>query len=337
MANIHDVAQEAQVSISTVSRVLQGATNVLPETKQRVENAIQRLNYHPNRLAQQFRVQQTKNILVIVPELNSFYSEILSGIESIAAKNHFNTLIAKSYNDESAEMKYYEMLPQKQVDGIITFSMSIPKDHLIRFSQQYPIVIGCRYFGDSTIPNITIDNIKAIKDITSYMLTLGHRQICFLAGPSSLLLYKDRAEGYLSALRERGLPAEKAMVVHCNPSIRGGYDAVNTLVSESQISFTAIVASGDTMAIGAILALNEHGLKVPDEIAVSGFDDIDFASLFTPSLTTVRQPKFQIGVRAAVKLIDLVSGKELAIGREVLDHELVIRKSSGSFVGQLQP
>lgn len=332
MPTIHDVARESGVSISTVSRVIQGASNVLPETRERVEEAIRKLDYHPNRLAQQFRTQQTKNILVIVPSIgNTFYSEILAGIESVANKHDYALLLVDSHGKGDIEMRCCDMLAQKLVDGIITFSTGIQKDKLKQLARQYPIVIACRYFADTTIPNVTIDNIKAIKDITGYLLNLGHKRVCYLAGPSDILLYQDRLGGFREALRERDIALDPDLILHCDASIRGGYDAVSALLNARR-DFTALVASGDTMAIGAIRALNDAGLKVPGDVAVVGFDDISMSTLFTPTLTTVRQPKYQIGVRAMEKLLDLISGKELSNWRDVLNYELVIRESSGGLV-----
>lgn len=334
MANIYDVAKEAGVSISTVSRVIQGASNVLPETRTRIEEAIQHLNYHPNRLAQQFRTQQTKMILVIVPEIgNPFFADILIGIEDVAAKVDYNVLLVDSHGNRAVESRCYEMLSQKLVDGIITFSVGIPKEELKQLASQYPVVIGIRYFSEKTIANVTIDNIKATKDITSYMLNLGHKRICYLGGPEGVPIYQDRASGYMEALKERGIPVDHSLIVHCTPDVQGGYDAISSLLHDADRKFTAIVASGDIMAIGAIRALNDRGLKIPDDVAISGFDDIAFSALVTPSLTTVRQPKHQIGVRTMEKLMDLIAGKTLAANRDVLNYEIVIRESSGGFIG----
>lgn len=334
MANIYDVAKEAGVSISTVSRVIQGASNVLPETRTRVEDAIQHLNYHPNRLAQQFRAQQTKMILAIVPEIgNPFFADILIGIEDIAAKAGYNVLLVDSHGNRATESRCYEMLSQKLVDGIITFSIGIPKDDLKKLAAQYPIVVGIRYFAEKSIANVTIDNIKATKDITSYMLNLGHKRICYLSGPANVPVYQDRASGYKEALMERGIPVDPELIVNCTPDVQGGYDAISSLLHNAEKKFSAIVSSGDIMAIGAIRALNDRGLKIPDDVAISGFDDIAFSALVTPSLTTVRQPKHQIGVRAMEKLLDLIAGKTLSSNLDVLNYEIVIRESSGGFIG----
>ena len=335
MATIHDVAKEAGVSISTVSRVIQGASNVLPETRSKIEAVIQRLDYHPNRLAQQFRTQQTKNVLVIVPEIgNAFFADVLLGIEHTTMKHNYNVLLVDSHSNSAIESRCYDMLTQKLVDGIITFSTGIDKEDLKQLATQYPIVIGCRHFADKTIPNVTIDNAKAAKDITNYMLNLGHKRICYLAGPSDILIYRDRLNGYTEAMRDRNIKINRELIIHCDASIQGGYDAVFSLINNANISFSAVVASGDTMAIGAIRALNDCHIKVPDDVAVSGFDDIELSALFHPALTTVRQPKQQIGIRAAEKLLDLIAGKPLVTCWDILNYELVIRESSGSFIGE---
>jgi len=332
MATIHDVAREAGVSIATVSRVLQGSSKVLPETQERINDAIRRLNYRPNRLAQQFRSQETKNILVIVPEIgNTFYSDILAGIKSVAIKNGYSILIVDSNSDPAAERHFYEMLVQKQVDGIIAFSTALPTAELQSYAAQYPVVIGCRYVSDETLPNVTIDNEKASSDITNYILSLGHKKICYLAGPADTHVYRARLNGFLDAVRSRGVDVPRNRIVRCEANIQGGYDAVANLLN-SREKFTAIVASGDTMAVGAIRALNNFGYHVPDDVAVVGFDDIELSRLFSPSLTTVRQPKYLIGSRSMEIMLDLIAGKPLLSYRTVLDYELVIRESSGSFV-----
>lgn len=333
MATIRDVAQEAGVSIATVSRVLQGSPRVLPETKQRIEAAILRLDYHPNRLAQQLRSQETQNILVIVPELgNTFYTGILDGIERVATLNHYRILIADTHNDAEIERRCFEMLPQKQVDGIITFSCCLPPEEIQRFSEQYPVVIAVRYFDGMPLPNVAIDNQKATKDITGYLLSLGHKRLCFLGGDPSVLVYRDRRNGFLSALAERKIQVDPDLMVTCPSNIQGGYDAITTLLN-AHADFTAVVAAGDTMAIGAIRAIRNYHLRVPENIAVVGFDDLELSGLFSPPLTTVRQPRQQIGTRSIEKLLDLIAGKKLPVEQELLKYELIIRESSGGYIG----
>lgn len=332
MATIRDVAREAGVSIATVSRVLQGSPKVLPETQERINEAIRRLNYTPNRLAQQFRSQETKNILVIVPEIgNTFYSDILAGSKSVALQKGYSVLIVDSNSNPDDEKHFYEMLVQKQVDGIIDFSAAQPSNELQNYAEKYPVVLGCRYVNCEAVPNVTIDNTKATIDITNYILSLGHRKICYLAGPADTHVYRARLDGFLQAVKKRGIEVPDGNILVSDASIQGGYDTVNKLLNSGE-TFTAIVASGDTMAVGAIRALNDAGYRVPEDVAVVGFDDIELSRVFRPSLTTVRQPKYQIGARATEILLDLIAGKPLRTYRTVLDYELIIRESSGSFL-----
>lgn len=333
MATIVDVAREAGVSTATVSRILHDSPMVQPETREKVMNAIRRLDYYPNRLARQFRTQVTGIILVIVPELaNTFYHEIISGIESVASGNGYHIVISQIHNDEALEDFFFDCLRQKQTDGIITFSAKLEPEKLEAMSKQFPIVVACRYYEGVQFPNVTIDNEKASRDMTNYLLNLGHRKLCCLTGNTEILLYRDRMNGYLDALRKRGVEIQPRLVCESEPSIQGGYDAISRLLNDGA-TFSAVVACGDTLAIGAINALRDAGRGVPSDVAVTGFDDIELASLYRPSLTTVRQPKRQIGVKSMEKLLDIIAGKTLISQKDVLNYELVIRESAGDFIG----
>lgn len=336
MATIQDVANAAGVSTATVSRILNNSPNVLPETRGRVMAVIEEMNYNPNRLAQQFRTQQTKNVLVLVPELeNTFYHEIISGIEGVAEAKGYYVLIAEIHNSRRLEEHFFERLKQKQVDGIITFSARLAPDRLEAVAKQFPVVVACRYYEGMRLPNVTIDNEKASRDITNYLLNLGHRRVCCLAGNTDILLYQDRLNGYLKALKEREIQVFPSLICEGPASIQGGYDAVERLANAGE-KFTAVVACGDTLAVGAIKALRDLGLQVPGDVAVTGFDDIELSALYSPSLTTVRQPRKLIGSRAMEKLIDLMEGNRLVNRQDVLSYELVIRESTGDFIGPRQ-
>lgn len=333
MPTIKDVAREAGVSTATVSRYLHNSPNVLPETRELIEAAIRKLDYHPNYLARQFRTQKTGNILVIVPTIeNTFYHRIISSIEEEAEKKGYYVTIANAHGRVDLEEYYYECLVRKQVDGIITFSDRLPGEKLSHLANQYPIVVAVRYYKGIQLPNVAIDNEKASRDITRYLLNLGHRQICYFTGPTDILLYQDRLNGYMSAMAERGITVDESMIIHDVSSIQDGYDAVCRLLS-SGTKFSAIVTAGDTMAIGAIQALKANRVKVPRDVAVTGFDDIELSSLYSPALTTVRQPRKLIGVRATEKLLDLIEGRKSGIQSDLLNYELVIRESSGDFLG----
>lgn len=332
MATIQDVVRLSGVSVATVSRVLHNSPNVLPATREKVLAAIRELDYHPNRLAQQFRTQRTKLVMVLLPRLgDSFYSEILKGIEAVASEAGYHILIANTGNNAELARFSYESVIQKQCDGIIDFSACLPKEYMEEVAWQNPVVVGCRYLINTSIPNVTIDNLAASREMTEYMLNLGHRRIAYISGPTELALYRSRMYGYREALEARGIPVDEKIIRIAEPEIQGGYDAATQLLRSGE-KFTAIVTSGDTLAVGAIKALQDRNLRVPEDVAVSGFDDIELSALLSPTLTTIRQPRNLIGRQSMVKLLGRISGNDENPSEQiVLPYELVIRLSSGKF------
>ena len=332
MATIQDVVELSGVSVATVSRVIHNSPNVRPATREKVLAAIRELDYHPNRLAQQFRTQRTKCVMVLLPRLgDSFYSEILKGIEEVASSAGYHILIANTGNNQELAKFSYESLIQKQNDGIIDFSACLPKEYMEEIASQNPVVVACRYLNNSSVPNVTIDNMAASREMTEYMLNLGHRRIAYIGGNTELALYRSRLYGYQQALEDRGIPLDEHIICVAEPDIHGGYDTAMQLLRSGE-KFTAIVTSGDTLAVGAIKALQEKNLQVPEDVAVCGFDDIELSSLLNPTLTTIRQPRNLIGRQAMEKLLGLISGRDDNLSEQiVLPYELVIRASSGKF------
>ena len=333
MATIQDVVRLSGVSVATVSRVMHNSPNVLPATREKVLAAIRELDYHPNRLAQQFRTQRTKLVLVLLPRLgDSFYSEILKGIEAVASSAGYHIFIANTGDNADLAKFSYESVIQKQCDGIIDFSACLSKEYMEEVASQNPVVVACRYLRDANIPNVTIDNLAASREMTEYMLNLGHRRIAYISGNTELALYRSRLYGYRQALEDRGIPVDEGIICAADPSIQGGFDAALQLLRSGE-QFTAIVASGDTMAVGAIKALQEQKLRVPEDIAVCGFDDIELSSLLSPTLTTIRQPRNLIGRQSMEKLLGCISGKDNNLSEQIiLPYELVIRASSGKHI-----
>lgn len=333
MATIQDVVEKAGVSIATVSRVINNSPKVLPDTREKVLAAIRELDYHPNKLAQQFRSQQTKNILVLLPKAgDEFYSDILKGIDKVASETGYHIFLVNTHNDSQLERYYFETLVQKQYDGIINFSATLPKEYMSEIAQQYPVVVGIRYLEDAGLPNVSIDNLAASREITEYILNLGHKKIAYLCGNSGQPIYMSRLEGFCQALKQRDLPVDEQLIVMTEPDIRGGYDAAMKLL-HSKVSFTAVIAGGDKMAVGAIKALEDNCVKVPDDVAVCGFDDIELSTLLTPTLTTIRQPREMIGRYCIEKVLGRIRGEDNGLSDQlVLDYELVIRQSSGKLI-----
>lgn len=329
MLSIVDVAKAAGVSTATVSRVLHDKGSVKPETKKMVMDVIKELNYSPNALAQQMRTQKTKTVIVIVPDIsNTFFSEILFGIEECAQKYDYQILIADMHEQPHVEKYYFKAIQQHTVDGIISLSANVAKSLLEQVAEQYPIVVACQYLDNYNVPNVTIDNISAAKAITTHLISLGYRNIAHITGQPSQLLYRDRFNGYLSALSENGLSLDLELVRYGKSSIKDGYEQMKWLLDSGK-KIDAVFAAGDVMAFGAIMALKEAGLTVPDDCAVVGFDDIEMSSFWEPKLTTVRQPKKKIGETAFLKLLKLMTNQPLDKIQEVLDYEIVIRETCG--------
>lgn len=328
---ISDVAKAAGVSLATVSRVLSNGGPVKAETRERILQVIEELNYQPNALARQLRTQKTKTIVVIVPNIaNYLFSEVIFGIEAAASSNGYQVMIAEMHNQPSIEMHYINAIRQKQIDGIISMSANMTQKLMQQISGGYPIVMALQSFQSDTIPSVSIDNTAAAKAMATHLIRMGRKRIVHLTNEQLHSPYSERLEGYKSALVLNGIDVEDELISYGEASIQGGYDQMQGLIDKG-IGFDAVFAAGDTMAIGVMKALKSHGYRVPEDIAVVGFDDIELASFWDPSLTTIRQPAHQIGQCAFRKLLAQMNGENISQLKDVLPYELVIRESCGYF------
>lgn len=329
---IKDVAKAAGVSVATISRVLSGSEAVRPATKEHVLQVIKEMNYQPNVLARQLRVQATKTIIVIVPAIeNSFLRGIISGIGGEAEQHGYQMLIADLQSQPSLEAYYFEAIQQRQVDGIISLSANMTQKLACQIAEKYPLVMAAQCIPHSAIPSVSIDNAAASKALMTHLIRLGHRHIAHLTVSPMQPPYQDRFNSYLSTLEEYGIPVDEELIGCGESSISGGYEQMRALLAK-QKTITAVFASGDTMAIGAMKALKSHGLRIPQDCAVVGFDDIDLSAFWEPALTTIHQPKEMIGRIAFQKLLALMQNKPAAEGHEFLPYELIIRESCGYFL-----
>jgi LacI family transcriptional regulator, repressor for deo operon, udp, cdd, tsx, nupC, and nupG len=329
MASIKDVAKRANVSTATVSRVLRNAGNVTEETKRRVLEAIEALNYQPNVLGRYLRRMETETVLVIVPDItNPFFSKVLRGIEAVALERGYQVLLGDTQNDVRLEEQYLNMLPQKQVDGMIFLTARTRKELMEEMSRQFPIVLACEYLEGTDIPTVSIDNISSARKATEHLIGLGHRRIAHLTGPMDVILSRDRLRGYYQALAQHDIDVDAALVQEGDFSYESGYNVTLKLLALEKPP-TAIFAANDAMAVGAIKAVRHRGGRVPDDVAVVGFDDIQMASIFEPGVTTIAQPMFDIGKQAMKLLLQLIDGEEVERRQFVLPDRLVIRESCG--------
>lgn len=329
MPKMSDVAKLANVSTATVSRVLSKSGLVTDITKLKVMEAIKELNYHPNILARHLRKMQTNTVVTVVPDLtNTFFSKVLRGIEAKARENGYRVLLGDTGNNENLEYEYLEVLHNKQADGMILLAARIDRKIIEEMSKKYPIVLACEYIEGSNLPTVSIDNVSSARKATEHLLKLGHRRIAHLSGPMNVILSRDRLKGYRQALDSWNIEIDPLLIQEGDFYYKTGYNLMLKLLSIENPP-TAVFSANDEMAIGAIKAAQEQGLRIPAELAIIGFDNIQISEICSPALTTIAQPAYKLG-ETAMKLLNLlIKGETIKRRQVVLDDELVIRESCG--------
>lgn len=323
-ARIQDVAKEAGVSTATVSRVINRHPSVSDSTRKKVLEAIEKLNYIPNHGGRMLRKQETKTILVLVPDIrNSFYANILYGMDPIMTEYQYNLIIASTYSDLVRERNLINLLKQKLADGMILLASVLDEAELRELDEMYHLVQLCEFNQGTTLTHVSIDNYQAAYEAVAHLISRGHRRIGFLSSNNSFLSTKLREAAYRQALRDHSITPDENLILRGTYSFESGRIGANILMNTVNPP-TAIFCISDVVAAGAIQALYRLNLRTPDDVAVCGFDDIDMASQLTPPLTTVAQPLEMLGTMAAKILIDKIAGKEVKRST-VLQHQLMIR------------
>ncbi|WP_052954409.1 LacI family DNA-binding transcriptional regulator [Microvirga vignae] len=330
---IQDVAKLADVSTATVSRALATPERVSPEARARVLEAIAKTGYVPNPAARSLRSQKTYMVLVVLPDLsNTFFSKILRGIEERLFEAGYGMIISDLDGSPEKEAHFAAFTAAGRVDGAILLN-----GHLFGQTREgegmpakigIPLVALCEAIPSADIPQIEIDNRAAANRMTQHLASSGHRRIAYLSGPAGNVLEKERFLGYRDGLKAAGLPFDPALVLPGDYTIESGVKAGQDLVARSTRP-TAVFCTSDEMAIGLMRTLLSAGLKVPEDISVAGFDDIEFAAVAEPALTTIHQPRRELGQMAAAVLIDLLQGRP-SPKRIRLETELIIRDSVAS-------
>lgn len=325
-----DVARAAGVSAATVSRALEKPDTVAEETRRRVMEAVASCGYTPNILARNLRKMETRLVTVLIADVtNPFFNEIVRGVEQVARANGYSVLLADSENDPGQEAAYGNLLAARRTDGMILLNGRLPVGLVAetpRGAKPPPIVVACEYLTNRDLPTVQIDNIEAARKATEHLIDQGHRRIGFITGPMWNVLSRDRLHGYRDALLDNGLAFDESLVVSGNFSIPSGIAAAQLLLGLAKRP-TAIFASNDEMAFGAIRAARDLGLRVPRDLSVMGFDDIRFSAYVDPPLTTVRQPGLEIGRTAMTMLLRILNGEPVEPRRVVLPTQLEIRAS----------
>lgn len=305
---IKDIAAVVGVSPATVSRALTGTGLVAEPTLTRVREAAAELGYRPNVSARNLRTQRSMAVLMVVRDIgNPFYLEILKGVEAAAREAGYSVLMGNTENDPDREAEYFDMLGDGHADGMILMTGKLPTQQLGKTDPARPVVVALEMIEGSSFPHVQIDNEAAAREAVEYLIGLGHARIAHITGPLPEGMSLRRLRGYQHAMRDAGLDIRDGYEVRGNFSLKSGQDACRILMSH-KVPPTAIFAANDEMAFGVIRELRTLGKQVPEQVSVFGFDDLFLSEAFQPPLSTVCQPRAEIGRVAMTILLDMMSG-----------------------------
>ncbi|RFA35775.1 transcriptional regulator [Alkalilimnicola ehrlichii] len=323
---MQEVARVAGVSISTVSRILNGTARVSREKRQAVQDAIAQLNFEPNRLAQSLKRGRTMTVGVLTQDIgSSYFNETLQGVDKALANTGYAPLIVSGHWDTQDESDRIRLLIARRVDGIIILYGTLEPEQILAYTEQVPIVVTGRRIEAERACAIDLDHEAAGYAATRHLLDLNHRRIAHIKGPEEHRDAVQRFAGYRRALSEAGVDYDQRLVVNGDFREPSGLLAVMELLRRG-VSFTAIFAANDQMAYGARLALYRHNIRIPEDISLIGFDDLPSSSYTTPPLTTMRQPLFDMGQTAAESLLSIIDQKRVESMR--VKAELVVRETT---------
>lgn len=329
MATMRDVADEAAVSVATVSACVSGRRFVSPALKARVERAIATLGYQPDSVARSLRTGSTDLLGLVIPDIsNPFYTEFVRDVELLAKAYGYATILADCNFDVAAEAKMMNLMRQQRVDGIILCPAGERGDYrLSDWPVEIPLVIVDNAWDDLDFDTITLDNVVASHDITQHILGQGHREIAIVAGPKGNHTSDERLQGFERAMIANGITLKPHFIRHGDFREAGGYAEAIALLDLPRRP-SAIFVANNNMLIGVMQALHDRGLRAPDDMSVASIDDFPWAGAFRPGLTVARQPVRQFAEHA-LRLIRKRFFEEEETPREqiMLNAELVIRES----------
>lgn len=309
---IKDIAKQVGVSPSVVSRALNNKYGVKETTREAIMNIAREMDYYPNAIARSLVTRKTKTIGVMMGDISeSFYSMIIKGMEFVAQKTGYTLLFSNSYDSLEHGDVLKKMVGGARADGLVIVGSNIKDKHffLNLLEREIPFVLLERNIPDPRINCIWVDNLDGGYLATRYLIGKGHKRIAHISGPLHFQSAMDRLEGYQKALFEAGLPYESELVITGDYYWKSGYVAAREILQRC-LGCTAIFTANDTMAFGALQAIKESGLSVPQDFAVIGYDDIEFAKLMNPTLTTIRQPRFEMGKLALSSLLSILEDSE---------------------------
>ena len=328
---IKDIAQALGISKSTVSRVLQNAYDVNPETRKLVLDKMQEMRYRPNMMARNLKKKNTNTIGVNIPAFDiPFYSQAISGIQNEAARQGFNIITCQSNEQYETELKNIDTLLASQVDGMLISISRTTRNvkHLLELQRNnIPLVLFNRVAGLMDFSKVFVNDFDGAYKMVNYLIDKGYRKIAHITGPRNLSLSKKRIEGYKKSLEEHGIEFSEDLLIEGDFSFSDGARCANALL-DKKVDMDAIFCVCDSMALGCMNALKSRGMKIPFDIAVAGYTNDPAAEFVDPGLTTIAQPSYQIGVESAALLIQKIKKPGTPRKDVMLDTELVVRKSA---------
>jgi LacI family transcriptional regulator len=331
MPTIRDVAQLAGVSPTTVSYILNGTRYVSPETEARIRTAIKELNYKPDYIARSLRAKRTMTVGMIVSDItNPFYADIVRGAEDALSARHYSLVLCNTDEAPTRELEALNLLHQKKVDGLIAVATGTNAEAFYEILDSgLPIVLVDRCIPGDRLCTILVDDEQGAYEAVELLIQLGHRRIGLIMGKAGISTTDHRRNGYEKALQAAGISIEPDLEQTGHSTIEGGAAAARVLL-DLDPPLTAIFATNNLMIVGLFLTIKQRGLRCPEDIAVVGFDDVVWLSAFSPALTTIAQPSYDLGSQAAELLWKMMDEKKAAIPCQVvLPAQLVIRESSG--------
>lgn len=327
---IYDVAREANVSMATVSRVVNGNPNVKPSTRKKVQEVIERLGYRPNAVARGLASKKTTTVGVIIPDIsNTYFAELARGIEDIATMYKYNILLSNSDQIKEKEFHLLNTMLAKQVDGIVFMGGNITEEHVKEFEKsQVPIVLAGSIDKTGKIPSVNIDYEQASYEATKFFIDNGHKRIAFVTGPLQEPINSlKKLAGYKKALEEAGIPYDENYVVEGDYTYESGLECVEKLLELAEKP-TAIAVGTDEMAIGVVHGLQDNGFRIPEDVEIISTDNTRLSLMVRPQLTSIVQPLYDIGAVAMRLLTKYMNKEEVTDHVVILPHRMEIRNST---------
>ena len=329
-ATMKDIARRTGLGLATISSYFNGG-NVREKNRIKIEEAIEELHYEVNEVARGLKTNATRTIGVVIPELNNtFCAEIITGMEDVLRSHGYATIVCDCRTDKKLEREAVEFLTRRRVDGIINMPVDEEGNHLKRFQKTgKPIVLIDRKIQGINCDSVLVDNKKAAEDAVRYFIGRGHRNIGIIGGPEEVFTAQERMAGYYKALESAGIPVRESLIWHGDYTIQGGVRGLEELVQNNP-EMTAVFVTNYEMTMGAMIGVNELGIRIPEQLSMIGFDNLQFARACNPKLTIVAQPTDGIAREVAKVMLNHLENAGETSGElfsEKLETEIIAGKS----------